>query len=262
EMMNLIFMTLLFASSMPMLLPITAAMLGVSYWVDKCELLRLSKEPPTYSGHMAKMALNLLGLASTLHLLLAIWAFTLWETEADASYKPFLETPVTLFCDLWKSLPSPLDDLFGLFDTETAPDRVLRQPGAPLVAALVSICGGKLFMVAAESGKHLLEKLRGKEDGTNVEGLPPLDVALRTGALLGPKTYDVCANPKYAEAYVVVAWDSSSTQVVAVRGKAKEEDSSNRDMQDRVKGFGLNFGSFFGLGSKTKPPTDAIPPAA
>ena len=50
DMMNILFVTFTFSSSMPILLPFAAIYFGLQYAIDKFCLLRLYRTPPTYSA--------------------------------------------------------------------------------------------------------------------------------------------------------------------------------------------------------------------
>ncbi len=53
--MNTVFITLMFCSGMPLLLPIAFCALFVTYWVDKYSLVRFYGKPPNMGDDLAKV---------------------------------------------------------------------------------------------------------------------------------------------------------------------------------------------------------------
>lgn len=48
ELLNILFVASLFSSGVPLLIPLTALAFGAFYWVEKFELLKISKRPVAY----------------------------------------------------------------------------------------------------------------------------------------------------------------------------------------------------------------------
>ncbi|KAF4713999.1 hypothetical protein FOZ62_021809, partial [Perkinsus olseni] len=71
--MNVLFCTIMYSSSMPILLYIGALYCLVAYWADKVCLLRLSARPPAFTQETVIGAIKLFPLAALLHCLLAFW---------------------------------------------------------------------------------------------------------------------------------------------------------------------------------------------
>jgi len=70
--MNVICCVLTYSAGMPLLYLVGAAYCGVSFWVDKCVLLRGSRRPPCYSEDTVKRALHLFPFAAFLHTLFGL----------------------------------------------------------------------------------------------------------------------------------------------------------------------------------------------
>lgn len=56
QLLNVTFCTMLFAGGMPALYLVTAINFAISYWVEKVELLKVSRMPPQYTAHLARFA--------------------------------------------------------------------------------------------------------------------------------------------------------------------------------------------------------------
>jgi hypothetical protein len=77
QMLNVIFMTLIFSSCMPLLNLLAAVNFVVVYWVDKYVFLRLYRTPPPMDEYLA-MAVSgwLLPSSAVAHLMFAAWSFS------------------------------------------------------------------------------------------------------------------------------------------------------------------------------------------
>ncbi|KAF4674978.1 hypothetical protein FOL47_008427 [Perkinsus chesapeaki] len=71
--MNVLFCTIMYSSSMPLLLIIGAVYCFVAYWADKICLLRFSARPPAFTQETVMGAIKLFPLAALMHCLLAFW---------------------------------------------------------------------------------------------------------------------------------------------------------------------------------------------
>ena len=61
--LNVVFVTMLYSSGMPILYPIAAVTCTVMYWTDKAALLRLYNRPPMYRASLASVTLKVLPVA-------------------------------------------------------------------------------------------------------------------------------------------------------------------------------------------------------
>ena len=73
--LNVIFVTFLYSSGMPVLYPIAACTCGIMYWTDKIALLRLYNRPPMYKAALARLTLRILPLAMVFHCCFAVWMY-------------------------------------------------------------------------------------------------------------------------------------------------------------------------------------------
>lgn len=71
--LNTVFSTLMWCSGMPLVLPFAAVFLFISYWVDKIQLLRASRQPPAFDTAMVRQASQCMFYAVAIHLVIAIF---------------------------------------------------------------------------------------------------------------------------------------------------------------------------------------------
>jgi hypothetical protein len=76
QLTNTVFVTLMYSSGMPILLPIAAVSFFVSFWVDKYLFLRFYRKPPHYDTRMGMKMTGLLPYAMLLHLGFAAWMYS------------------------------------------------------------------------------------------------------------------------------------------------------------------------------------------
>ncbi len=76
QLTNTVFVTLMYSSGMPILLPIAAVSFFVSFWVDKYLFLRFYRKPPHYDTRMGMKMTGLLPYAILLHLGFAAWMYS------------------------------------------------------------------------------------------------------------------------------------------------------------------------------------------
>ncbi|KAK9864206.1 hypothetical protein WJX84_007741 [Apatococcus fuscideae] len=80
EIMNLVFCTLLYSSGLPVLYPLAALSMCLSYWAEKFELLKLCKPPQHHHDGLARQSGSILPYAALWHLGFAAWAFSVFKT--------------------------------------------------------------------------------------------------------------------------------------------------------------------------------------
>jgi hypothetical protein len=80
---------LVLSSGMPILLGVASVILCITYWADRHSLLRLSRRPPPYSGHLANTAIAGLEYALLMHILVGVWMYS----AADPDGSPMLPRP-------------------------------------------------------------------------------------------------------------------------------------------------------------------------
>jgi hypothetical protein len=76
QLLNVIFITFIFSSFMPILYWFAAANFVIVYWVDKFVFLRLHRTPPTMDEDLAKSVSALLPLTAVAHFACTAWAFS------------------------------------------------------------------------------------------------------------------------------------------------------------------------------------------
>jgi len=118
--LNVVFVTLMYSSGLPILYPIAAMTFGIMYLTDKVALLRLYNRPPMYKASLAKLTLNILPIAIIFHLCMAVW---MYGTPSLASHPvSFGNTTYTMstvsdeatFVDI-NSTTTALADQFNIF---------------------------------------------------------------------------------------------------------------------------------------------------
>ncbi|OQR84185.1 hypothetical protein ACHHYP_13738 [Achlya hypogyna] len=86
QVINTIFITLLFSSGMPLMLLIGLGSIIATYWTDKFTFLRVVRSPPQYDGRIADVVGSMLPYAILLHALFGIWMYSnssIFQTEAS-----------------------------------------------------------------------------------------------------------------------------------------------------------------------------------
>ncbi|EQC32603.1 hypothetical protein SDRG_09917 [Saprolegnia diclina VS20] len=76
QIINTIFITLLFSSGMPLMLLIGLFSIIITYWTDKFTFLRVVRSPPQYDGRIATVVGSMLPYAILLHMLFGIWMYS------------------------------------------------------------------------------------------------------------------------------------------------------------------------------------------
>jgi len=78
---------MLFSAGIPLLYPITAAYLTVTYWVDKYLLTKFYRKPPNYNSRVARGALRLGKWALLAHFVCALYQL---RNTAILATSPFI----------------------------------------------------------------------------------------------------------------------------------------------------------------------------
>ena len=88
--LNTMAMTLIFCGGMPILIPICALAMTVSYWVDKYFILRLYHRPPNFDNTLIDNVKYLMPLFVVIHLLFSFWMYSddsvFYSASLDPSY--------------------------------------------------------------------------------------------------------------------------------------------------------------------------------
>jgi len=94
QILNTLFVSLLFSSGMPLLVPICFLTFFSYYWVDKIMLLRFFSLPPRVDATLALAVGNVLQFSALLHLMFGMWMFS--NEEFFKTEDIVLETNTTL----------------------------------------------------------------------------------------------------------------------------------------------------------------------
>eukprot|EP00899_Mesostigma_viride_P018898 jgi/Mesvir1/27009/Mv20716-RA.1 len=197
DMLNTLFVTMAFAGGLPMLQPIAFIMLACHFWMDKFELFRLCRKPPMYSNDLAAMSASLLPWAAVLRLSLSIWAYSAIQLDPDAASSTQLADGLSSGLSLDHGTPARL--ISRLFQRNTLHLTLL------LAALLAALCLRLLHQNGVDLGKTLFGRCCAQIHPSD-EDLPSFEEALRTRMLLGPVSYSMRDNPKYAYAFLEYAW--------------------------------------------------------
>ena len=84
--LNIIFISLMFGTGMPILYFFGFISLFLSYWVDKWTLLRIYQTPPPYNKDLTKVSREWMNIAIILHLLFGFWMLSnsiIFDTKND-----------------------------------------------------------------------------------------------------------------------------------------------------------------------------------
>jgi hypothetical protein len=84
QMLTTVYVCYVFSAGMPLLMPIAAVSLTVSYAVDKLAFLRLHRRPPSSTNRMALYIIELLPLCILLHLAVGVWMLGSLSSFRDA----------------------------------------------------------------------------------------------------------------------------------------------------------------------------------
>jgi hypothetical protein len=99
QVLNTLFVCLLFSSGMPLLVPICFLTFFFYYWVDKFALLRFYSLPPRLDATLARAVGNVLEYSVFLHLLFGMWMMSnevrMGEERSDEFARPSQTNPLT-----------------------------------------------------------------------------------------------------------------------------------------------------------------------
>ena len=71
--LNTLFVSMVYCTGLPILLPIASISFFVSYWIDKISLLRLYSLPPRFDDALARLASKVMPWAALMHTFFAVW---------------------------------------------------------------------------------------------------------------------------------------------------------------------------------------------
>ena len=175
--------TFVFGSGMPLLYVFMMFMCVAFYIIDRVMLLHLCRKPPRYTGKLTSLLIHVMPAGVLLHFTIAVWIFG----ERDfPSY-------------VLSGGESGKWDSSGEFNVDGQSDvlaRLRRVNG--LVPFVCLILSAALFIVAySVLGVRIYrQRKRGGED-EEMEGCPPVKVAIERGLVMGLTSYHISSHPDY-----------------------------------------------------------------
>jgi hypothetical protein len=196
EVLNVLFVTMVFSGGMPSLIPFAAVSFMMNYVIDKFDFARCSKLPPWYSNDLAEASANLVAYSAVGHLLFAVWANSFYRIEPDKLVSSIIGDVLYGLCDAWQAnAPAPLNDLFGtVSDMREVARRALQKNTAWYTMILSVLSFALICRTIARVSRTVLAELF---PGTFARGLrkpegnPPFELAVQGEQLVGPNTYSI-----------------------------------------------------------------------
>ena len=195
EALAMFFYCLPFSSGLPILYPVMAWQMLLSFMVDKITLLTLVRTPPRYSRELGNTFQLLMPWAVVGHLGVAVW---LYGHQALPSFS--VRDDVNVVID--DTLNQGALDYDDQFDVGARLGRLNALVPFCFLALLVAVL--VLLYVARTFGSALTtvcQCLGLCMSAAVLQGIPPLSEAIRTGELLGLPSYRAEANEEYAELF-------------------------------------------------------------
>ena len=219
EVLNVLFVTMVFSGGMPILIPFAAITFMMNYVIDKFDFARCSKVPPWYSNDLAEASAALVAYSAVGHLMFAVWANSYYRIEEDPLVSSILGGVLYSLCDAWQaSAPKPLNDLFGtVSDMREVARRALQKNTAWYTMILFLLSFALICRTIVSVSRTVLAELF---PGTFARGLrkaednPPFDLAVQGEQLVGPKTYSIKEDPKYEAAFRKIVWETEDNDVL------------------------------------------------
>ncbi|KAL0041478.1 hypothetical protein WJX79_004916 [Trebouxia sp. C0005] len=239
ELLNILFCTLMFSGGLPILLPCVSIIFAVTYWAEKWELLKLSRVPSPYAGDLAALTGELLPWAALFHLVFSVWAFSWakWPQTADSPLaSSIFGTYVRKVGTAFRKV------LFEGWATQDFGNRVLQPNAVPHALALVILLALLMVRLFGAQALHLASQAfallgMGRSNKYKLDNLPSLAIAVRSRLLVGPGSYSMEKDEKYAELFAVVPAENTllkgNQDRKAPRKPSKGSKASQSDSQGR-----------------------------
>jgi len=252
--MQTVFVTLLFASMLPLLVPIAFVNLVVSFYVDKWLLLRFYRTPPHYDVHLGRALTSWIPWALFMHLAMAAYAMSTPQIFSSDVTDSKVVSDVS---GVAKALGS---QVAGVVD-RLSQAHVLALTIAALVCVgilLLSKCVGgmtRLFVSALAIISCGSCDFQSKEELEPACAKMPFSRARDEDALEGIKSYSLMQNPDIAKA-LAIAPDVArhKTRVVELRDELPDDLPDAADAGDY-------HGSAGGAASAAEPSVPRPPPS-
>eukprot|EP00743_Colponemidia_sp_Colp-15_P002280 GILK01002471.1.p1 GENE.GILK01002471.1~~GILK01002471.1.p1 ORF type:complete len:780 (-),score=110.70 GILK01002471.1:227-2566(-) len=194
--LNTVFVSLLYSSGLPILIPLATICVFIAYWVDKYMLLRKCRKPPAYDNRISKFATSMLPLSLMLHSAFAVWMLGDGATM-QSNY----------ISNTWiSSANSVFGSDVSAGSSLSVGDRILRLSGFPIFVFLVLLTIG--FILSKTAVKMMRNCWRCLccccSNRYKVDISPDTNATFKSELprmrKLGLASYDIRNNPQYREA--------------------------------------------------------------
>ena len=216
EMASLFFTALFFSGGLPLLYPALVVILLIQYWVDKYQLLKVCRKPPSQSHVLATVVAGAFPFAAILHCGFAVAAFALYPMErspiADSAVGPYITLLVSALQDAVDRHAEVKYIKLILLQRHT----ILYVISLLLMLLLLALMSTRrlwsfLFtklgeLIFGSKGNQYEEDEDYDDDEELEEAAPSFDIAVTSGILEGLESYAAESNPKYALAFRKIAW--------------------------------------------------------
>lgn len=174
--------TFIFGSGMPLLYVFMMFMCVAFYIIDRVMLFHLCRKPPRYTGKLSSLLIHVMPAGVLLHFTIAVWIF------GERDFPSYVLSGGK--SGKWDS---------GEFNVDGQSDvlaRLMRVNG--LVPFVCLILSAALFIVAYSVWGLRIYQQR-KRGGVNeeMEGCPPVKVAIERMLVMGLTSYHISSNPDY-----------------------------------------------------------------
>lgn len=188
QFLTVIFYTIMFSSSTPMLYVCMIIYLILQYYCDRVSLLRLCGTPVRYTGRLAHLAVEVIPWAVVVHFALGSYFFGQSDMPSYALNDDDLSND-DKEVDAWDT-GSRLNRVNGLI---------------PAISALTLGC----ILVGVKLTLLVRFMINPEVDDEEEEGLPKLAEAVRSGRIKGLRSYRLKDNPVYEDVVGALAQEVS-----------------------------------------------------
>lgn len=211
QLTNTVFVTLMYSSGMPVLLPIAAMSFLVSFWVDKYLFLRFYRKPPHYDTRMGMRMTGLLPYAILLHLGFAAWMYS--NRAIFSSNEYIVEAAQTGALSVGGALQDatlsysdrlsqvhvvPFVVLFFIIVLYMSASAALQQLGSFLGRCLsVATCGH------CQAHADFLSQLAQNKETLTFQQATSVGADGRAPKMIGTPSYNILAQPQCQDAFAL-----------------------------------------------------------
>lgn len=156
-MINVVFVTMMYSSGLPVLLPVAAAFMWVTYWLDRCCLFRCMARPAFEGATVAKQIGRLLKWSVLLHLFFAVWMLS---DASTLESEPFELAQYLSGSDDAQAALAAIAEQASAWDLVGFVPRMLRANTFPVFALLlVLIMGTIAYLIVGHPVTRLLRSV-------------------------------------------------------------------------------------------------------